>query len=298
LNKAGVKQIIDLPSVGENLQDHTMSTSIWERKDGAITFDTLRNNASFAKQQLALYESNSDDPASILDQTVPNIAYISLSTLVGNSTAKAIVAEAAAYVNASTAPYKSTLHEQIIFLQQYPELVGQIELIAMDGFSSTYIKPSPNKTYTSFVAAQQHLLSRGSVHIKSNKASDYPIIDPNYYSVPFDVKVATAGTSYLRKIAATPQFEAILDGEVTPGQGVDLQNYTTTIGFNTEFHPVGTASMLPKNQGGVVDSSLRVYGTSNVRVVDASIIPLHISAHLQGTVYGIAEKAADLILSR
>jgi choline dehydrogenase-like flavoprotein len=54
--------------------------------------------------------------------------------------------------------------------------------------------------------------------------------------------------------------------------------------------------MLPKNQGGVVDSSLKVYGTSNVRVVDASIIPLHISAHIQATTYGIAEKAADIIL--
>jgi len=55
--------------------------------------------------------------------------------------------------------------------------------------------------------------------------------------------------------------------------------------------------MLPRNHGGVVDSSLKVYGTANVRVVDASIIPLHISAHPQATIYGIAEKAVDIILS-
>jgi hypothetical protein len=48
---------------------------------------------------------------------------------------------------------------------------------------------------------------------------------------------------------------------------------------------------------GVVDAHLRVYDIKNVRVVDASIMPLQISAHLSSTVYGIAEKAADLIKS-
>ena len=33
------------------------------------------------------------------------------------------------------------------------------------------------------------------------------------------------------------------------------------------FHPLGSASMLPRENGGVVDPELRVYGTANVRVV-------------------------------
>jgi choline dehydrogenase-like flavoprotein len=60
-------------------------------------------------------------------------------------------------------------------------------------------------------------------------------------------------------------------------------------------HPLGTAAMMPKELGGVVDNRLRVYGTRNVRVVDASIMPFQVSGHLSSTVYAIAERAADMI---
>ncbi|CCA77514.1 hypothetical protein PIIN_11491 [Serendipita indica DSM 11827] len=55
--------------------------------------------------------------------------------------------------------------------------------------------------------------------------------------------------------------------------------------------------MAPKNLNGVVDSSLKVWGTANVRVVDASIVPQHIAAHMQSTVYAIGNKAGAIILS-
>jgi len=167
---------------------------------------------SFAQQQAALYANKSDNPASILDETVPAIAYLPLSTVVGETDAKALVAEAAAYVNASTAPYKRALQEQISFLQQYSDVVGQIELFALDAFQCPAGMPAPNKTYTTFGVPQQHSLSRGSVHINSSNASNHPVINPNYYSVPFDVKVAVAGVSYLRKLAATSEYTSLLHG--------------------------------------------------------------------------------------
>ena len=63
------------------------------------------------------------------------------------------------------------------------------------------------------------------------------------------------------------------------------------------YHPIGTAAMMSRELGGVVGPDLVVYGTSNVRVVDASVIPLQTSGHLVSTIYSIAERAADLILS-
>lgn len=55
--------------------------------------------------------------------------------------------------------------------------------------------------------------------------------------------------------------------------------------------------MLPCDKGGVVDSELRVYGASGLRVVDASIFPLITSANTMATVYAVAERAAEIIKS-
>ena len=52
---------------------------------------------------------------------------------------------------------------------------------------------------------------------------------------------------------------------------------------------------MPKELGGVVDSSLKMYGTSNVRVVDASVMPFQASGYLTSTIYAITEKASDMI---
>ena len=64
---------------------------------------------------------------------------------------------------------------------------------------------------------------------------------------------------------------------------------------SSNSHPLGTAAMMSRELGGVVDSELKVYGTANVRVVDASILPFQPSGHLTSTLYAVAEKASDLI---
>lgn len=56
--------------------------------------------------------------------------------------------------------------------------------------------------------------------------------------------------------------------------------------------------MMSKDLGGVVDPNLTVYGTSNVRVIDASVLPFQVCGHLTSTLYAIAEKAADMIKAK
>ena len=56
---------------------------------------------------------------------------------------------------------------------------------------------------------------------------------------------------------------------------------------------MGTAAM-----GKVVDTKLRVNGVSGLRVVDASVFPVAITAHLQVATYALANKAAEMIYSQ
>lgn len=51
----------------------------------------------------------------------------------------------------------------------------------------------------------------------------------------------------------------------------------------------------PDDESAVVDALLRVRGVSNLRIADASIMPLLSSGHPQMAVFAIGEKTADLI---
>jgi len=47
--------------------------------------------------------------------------------------------------------------------------------------------------------------------------------------------------------------------------------------------------------GKVVDSDLRVFGITGLRVVDASVFPTPLASHYQACIYALAEQAADII---
>ena len=53
--------------------------------------------------------------------------------------------------------------------------------------------------------------------------------------------------------------------------------------------------MMPKELGGVVDNRLKVHGTTNLRVCDASIFPIQVRGNIQATVYAVAEKGSDIL---
>src|SRR5437016_8311475 len=62
----------------------------------------------------------------------------------------------------------------------------------------------------------------------------------------------------------------------------------------TAHHPCGTCAM-GIGPDAVTDPQLRVRGIERLRVVDASVMPDLVSAHINACVLMIAERAADLI---
>lgn len=119
-------------------------------------------------------------------------------------------------------------------------------------------------------------LARGSVHIRSSNISESPVIDPQYLSNTYDLQTLVEGAKFARKIAQTEPLANLLAGEYIPGlsavQTDDEWAEYAREAMRTIFHYSGTCAMLSKEDGGVVDPGLKVWGTTNLRVVDASIV--------------------------
>jgi choline dehydrogenase-like flavoprotein len=65
----------------------------------------------------------------------------------------------------------------------------------------------------------------------------------------------------------------------------------------TSWHNLGSAKMAPRDDGGVVDPALNVYGVTGLKVADLSICPANVAANTANTAFVIGEKAADLIIA-
>lgn len=94
------------------------------------------------------------------------------------------------------------------------------------------------------------------------------------------------GLKLARKIGGAAPLNSVVGDEIAPGsQIVSDDDWDQWLRGNggTEFHPTSSCAMLPREQGGVVDNKLKVYGTSNVRIVDASVFPINFAAHVGGS---------------
>ncbi len=151
-------------------------------------------------------------------------------------------------------------------------------------------------------AWQQRPESRGYVRIGSSDPFAQPMIQPNYLAEEHDRRVLLAAMKLARKLLASDPLKPYYAGEDVPGPHVRTDDELLAVAKQrgtTTFHPMGTCKMGPAtNPEAVVDDQLRVHGMERLRVIDASIMPMMLSANLNAATMMIGEKGADLVRGR
>jgi choline dehydrogenase len=139
--------------------------------------------------------------------------------------------------------------------------------------------------------------SRGEIKLRSNDPRDLPILDPRFCSDPYDLKVMVAAVRHSRELFRQRAFKKYVLEERWPEKGKDSDGELEEFVRNeaeTSYHPVGTCKM-GKDAMAVVDERLRVRGVLNLRVADASIMPLVPSGNTNAPSIMVGEHCAEMI---
>jgi choline dehydrogenase len=256
LRRHGLDIHLDLPSVGENLQDHLQVRPVYKVQGlktlnqmsrnplnkGLMALDYIlrkRGPMTMAPSQLGAFARSSPE------YETPNIEY-HVQPL-------------------SLDKFGAPLHPFPAFTASVcnlrPESRGSIRVTSPDFRDAPEIRPNYLATRKDRQVVADALRLTRRIVLESKAFGPYR---PEEY-------------------LPGPDYQS--DDELARAAGT----YSTTI-----FHPVGTCRM-GEEAGAVVDPRLRVRGVERLRVVDASIMPTITSGNTNAPVIMIAEKASDMI---
>jgi choline dehydrogenase-like flavoprotein len=142
--------------------------------------------------------------------------------------------------------------------------------------------------------------SRGTVRLASADPFAHPLIDPNFWSDPYDRDMSLRGLRMARDIMGQKALSTYLMAERLPGP--DANSDEELIAYanrsaKTDHHPCGACAMGPGSHA-VVSPELKVHGLEGLRVADSSIMPMIISSNTNAATMMIAEKASAMILGK
>ncbi|KAF8077647.1 alcohol oxidase [Lyophyllum atratum] len=286
LKQVGIPIEVDLPSVGTNLQDQALNSFIY-----AVPPDTPPS-----------------EYVSINAPLNPAVAFVDIKQVLGTHAARS-----AGRSLVDSIPARA---KELVSTGAFTSEEGLVKVLKAQARSIVELG-APVIEYSLFVSQPESGLSgligiffwnllpqwRGTVHVKSKNPSVHPALDPQYFTgSELDLALKVEASRIARRIFATSPLKEFVSAELSPtldaiprnASDAQWQEYVKST-YSPVLHPIGSVPMLPRKDGGAVGPDLIVYGTANVRVVDSSIIPVQLSAHLSATVYGIAEKAADMI---
>ncbi|MEY8016321.1 GMC family oxidoreductase [Mycobacterium servetii] len=264
LTRHHVPVVVDLPGVGENLQDHLQLRTVYTVR-GARTVNTLYRNwitrAGMGLQYLLLRSGPMTMPPSTLG----------------------------AFAKSDPALDSPNLewHVQPLSLPKFGEPLHPFGAITP---SVCNLRPS-SRGHVCMASADPLIHPKIRCNYLSTDADR--LIAVKGLRMTRQIMAAPALARYRpQELLPGPQFES--DDE--------LCRAATELG-TTIFHPVGTCAMgafdargRPRSAVTVLDSDCRVYRVAGLRVVDASAMPTIISGNTNAPVMLIAERTARAIL--
>lgn len=139
--------------------------------------------------------------------------------------------------------------------------------------------------------------SRGSVSLSGTAPEGKPVISLNLLSSQADLERMMTGTRMLWSVIRTPAVAELLERVLfwTDPMVSDDAKLASAVRrmVAPQWHASGTAKMGPAADGtAVVDECFRVHGVSNLRVVDASAMPVIPRSTMNLTCMMMAERAA------
>lgn len=177
----------------------------------------------------------------------------------------------------------------------------ELDFVCMFGTAFQWHFPTPKTGdhITVVVDLVRPVSAPGEVTLNSSDPLVQPNINLNFFAddldiigmregIRFSYDMLTKVDGFKDVVVAEYPWEMPLDSDVDMKRAV-LDR------CQTAFHPCGTCRLSKNVDQGVVDPKLKVHGVKNLRVIDASVIPVIPDCRIQNSVYMVGEKGADLI---
>ncbi len=273
LSRHGIRTIVDLPGVGENLQDRYEVGIVTEH-------DT---NFSYNKDCTFFDDINADPCAA---QWFRGSGPYTTNSVYGGILHTSETARRARQVD----PDLFIFGVAAQFRGYYPGYATQ----DIAGFSNRH----------TWAILKVYTVNRaGTVALRSADPRDTPVINFHYFEEGTpngldDLAAVADGVELVQRISA--RVAGISNDQVWPGPEVRSRRQIEDFIRNEAWghHASCTNRMGPaSDRMAVVDSNFRVHGTRNLRVVDASIFPRIPGYFILAPIYMVSEKAADAILA-
>jgi choline dehydrogenase-like flavoprotein len=184
-----------------------------------------------------------------------------------------------------------------------PDLFCMCLLTRFTGYRPGYSREIARSLNSlTWVVLKGHTRNRaGEVTLRTADPRDRPAIDFKFFDQggEEDLAAVVEGIEFVRKLVKPLRCAGLIAEEEVPGDAVrssaELGAFVRQNAWG--HHASCTCAIGPDDDPSVLTSDFRVRKTSRLRVIDASVFPRIPGFFIASAVYMVAEKAADVILS-